>query len=102
MYAGSNIIVEEFLDGEEASFFALLDGHTCLALASAQVRSAASCIHDKPCQQSIKLIQPTNSLAAGGPPRKNTLLLNLPTRIRGIMATVLCCISPLHCTHMSG
>lgn len=35
--AGSNIVVEEFLDGEEASFFALLDGKTCLALASAQV-----------------------------------------------------------------
>lgn len=37
MCAGSRIVVEEFLDGEEASFFALLDGHTCLALASAQV-----------------------------------------------------------------
>lgn len=37
LYAGSNIVVEEFLDGEEASFFALLDGSTCLALASAQV-----------------------------------------------------------------
>lgn len=35
--AGSNIVVEEFLDGEEASFFALLGGKTCLALASAQV-----------------------------------------------------------------
>lgn len=35
--AGSNIVVEEFLDGEEASFFALLDGSTCLPLASAQV-----------------------------------------------------------------
>lgn len=30
-------MVEEFLDGEEASFFVLLDGSTCLALASAQV-----------------------------------------------------------------
>lgn len=40
-YAGSNIVVEEFLGGEEASFFALLDGHTCLALASAQVCSLA-------------------------------------------------------------
>lgn len=30
-------MVEEFLEGEEASFFALLDGSTCLALASAQV-----------------------------------------------------------------
>ncbi|KAL3155573.1 Phosphoribosylamine--glycine ligase, chloroplastic [Trebouxia sp. C0009 RCD-2024] len=38
--AGSNIVVEEFLDGEEASFFALLDGHTCLALASAQDHKA--------------------------------------------------------------
>lgn len=38
--AGSNIVVEEFLGGEEASFFALLDGHTCLALASAQDHKA--------------------------------------------------------------
>ena len=29
--------MEEFLDGEEASFFALIDGNTCVALASAQV-----------------------------------------------------------------
>ena len=35
--AGSEVIVEEFLDGEEASFFALVDGRTCVALASAQV-----------------------------------------------------------------
>ena len=29
--------MEEFLDGEEASFFALIDGSNCVALASAQV-----------------------------------------------------------------
>jgi phosphoribosylamine--glycine ligase len=34
--AGAEIIVEEFLDGEEASFFALCDGGTALPLASAQ------------------------------------------------------------------
>jgi phosphoribosylamine--glycine ligase len=34
--AGSEIVVEEFMDGEEASFFALADGETALALASAQ------------------------------------------------------------------
>ncbi|MEZ5786790.1 MAG: phosphoribosylamine--glycine ligase [Xanthobacteraceae bacterium] len=34
--AGAEIIVEEFLDGEEASFFALCDGETALPLASAQ------------------------------------------------------------------
>lgn len=28
--------MEEFLDGEEASFFALIDGETCIPLASAQ------------------------------------------------------------------
>ena len=35
--AGNRTVVEEFLAGEEASFFALLDGSTCVALASAQV-----------------------------------------------------------------
>jgi phosphoribosylamine--glycine ligase len=34
--AGAEIVVEEFLDGEEASFFALADGETALPLASAQ------------------------------------------------------------------
>ncbi|MEX0814969.1 MAG: phosphoribosylamine--glycine ligase [Dongiaceae bacterium] len=34
--AGTAIVVEEFLEGEEASFFALVDGATALPLASAQ------------------------------------------------------------------
>ncbi len=34
--AGDEIVVEEFLNGEEASFFALCDGENALALASAQ------------------------------------------------------------------
>jgi phosphoribosylamine--glycine ligase len=34
--AGEKIVVEEFLEGEEASFFALCDGENALALASAQ------------------------------------------------------------------
>ena len=34
--AGSEVVVEEFLEGEEASFFALCDGTTALALAAAQ------------------------------------------------------------------
>ena len=34
--AGAEVVVEEFLDGEEASFFALADGETALPLASAQ------------------------------------------------------------------
>jgi phosphoribosylamine--glycine ligase len=33
---GGGLVVEEFLDGEEASFFALVDGRTALPLASAQ------------------------------------------------------------------
>ncbi len=37
-FSGSEIVIEEFLEGEEASFFALVDGETCLAFASAQVR----------------------------------------------------------------
>ena len=34
--AGAELVVEEFLTGEEASFFALCDGETAIALASAQ------------------------------------------------------------------
>src|SRR5262245_30473569 len=34
--AGAELVVEEFLSGEEASFFALCDGDTAIALASAQ------------------------------------------------------------------
>jgi phosphoribosylamine--glycine ligase len=34
--AGAEVVIEEFLQGEEASFFALCDGTTAIALASAQ------------------------------------------------------------------
>jgi len=34
--AGDSLVIEKFLDGEEASFFALVDGETALPLASAQ------------------------------------------------------------------
>ena len=34
--AGAELVIEEFLSGEEASFFALCDGETALPLASAQ------------------------------------------------------------------
>ncbi|WP_319772870.1 phosphoribosylamine--glycine ligase [Breoghania sp.] len=34
--AGAEVVVEEFLDGEEASFFAICDGETALPLATAQ------------------------------------------------------------------
>jgi phosphoribosylamine---glycine ligase len=34
--AGHEVVIEAFLDGEEASFFALVDGTTSLALATAQ------------------------------------------------------------------
>ena len=38
--AGNEIIIEEFLEGEEASFFALVDGHTALPMVSAQDHKA--------------------------------------------------------------
>ena len=34
--AGARVVIEEFMEGEEASFFALCDGRTGLALATAQ------------------------------------------------------------------
>ena len=38
--AGAEIVVEDFLEGEEASFFALIDGTTAIPLASAQDHKA--------------------------------------------------------------
>src|SRR5262249_24952971 len=38
--AGSELVVEEFLEGEEASFFALVDGKTARPLAGAQDHKA--------------------------------------------------------------
>ena len=39
--AGSEVIIEEYMEGEEASFFALVDGHDIVPLASAQDHKAA-------------------------------------------------------------
>ena len=39
--AGNEVVIEEFLEGEEASFFALVDGRTALPLASVQDHKAA-------------------------------------------------------------
>ena len=38
--AGERIVIEEFLSGEEASFFALIDGETCIPLVGAQDHKA--------------------------------------------------------------
>lgn len=35
--AGTTVVVEEFLTGEEASFFAFIDGENCIPLVGAQV-----------------------------------------------------------------
>ena len=39
--AGAEVVIEEFLTGEEASFFALVDGETALPLATAQDHKSA-------------------------------------------------------------
>jgi phosphoribosylamine--glycine ligase len=39
--AGASVVIEEFMEGEELSFFALVDGETALPLASAQDHKAA-------------------------------------------------------------
>jgi phosphoribosylamine--glycine ligase len=43
--AGGQIVVEEFLEGEEASFFALVDGETALPLVSAQDHKPVGELH---------------------------------------------------------
>jgi phosphoribosylamine--glycine ligase len=39
--AGAEVVIEEFLDGEEASFFALCDGESAIALTTAQDHKCA-------------------------------------------------------------
>ncbi|NQV48756.1 MAG: phosphoribosylamine--glycine ligase [Rhodospirillaceae bacterium] len=39
--SGAEVVIEEFLEGEEASFFVLVDGETALAMRSAQDHKAA-------------------------------------------------------------
>jgi phosphoribosylamine-glycine ligase len=46
--SGGEIVIEEFLIGEEASFFALVDGEDAVALASAQDHKANTSI-GRPC-----------------------------------------------------
>ena len=45
--AGATVVIEEFMDGEEASFFALVDGASAVPLASAQDHKAVggACCH---------------------------------------------------------
>ncbi len=38
---GTTVVVEEFLTGEEASFFAFIDGENCIPLVGAQVGGQA-------------------------------------------------------------
>jgi phosphoribosylamine---glycine ligase len=40
--AGARVVIEEFLEGEEVSFIALVDGHTVLPLASSQDHKRAA------------------------------------------------------------
>jgi phosphoribosylamine--glycine ligase len=95
--AGDEVVVEEFLDGEEASFFALCDGETAIALASAQdhkrvfdgdkgpntggmgAYSPAPVMTDEITRRTMReIIEPTvRALAAMGAPYKGVLFAGL-------------------------
>ncbi|MFD0988357.1 phosphoribosylamine--glycine ligase [Methyloligella solikamskensis] len=94
---GAKVVIEEFLDGEEASFFALVDGETILPLATAQdhkraydgdegpntggmgAYSPAPIMTDEVCQKVVaEIIQPTVSwLADAGMAYKGVLYAGL-------------------------
>ena len=95
--AGAELVVEEFLDGEEASFFALVDGRNALPLATAQdhkrvgdgdtgpntggmgAYSPAPCVTPALEQQVMeRIILPTvRGMAAEGTPFKGVLYAGL-------------------------
>lgn len=95
--AGARIVVEELLEGEEASFFALVDGENILPLAAAQdhkraydgdtgpntggmgAYSPAPVMTEEMCAQTIaRIIRPTvAAMAARGTPYKGVLYAGL-------------------------
>jgi phosphoribosylamine---glycine ligase len=101
--AGAELVIEEFLDGEEASFFALCDGETAIALASAQDHKRAfdgdkgpntggmgayspAPIVDAPLTQRVmnEIISPTSrAMRAMGAPYKGILYAGLMVTAQG-------------------
>jgi len=95
--AGTQVVIEDFLAGEEASFFALVDGETALPLATAQdhkrafdgdqgpntggmgAYSPAPIMTDALCAQVVdQIIMPTvRAMAARGTPFKGVLYAGL-------------------------
>jgi phosphoribosylamine--glycine ligase len=95
--AGNSLVIEEFLEGEEASFFALTDGETVLPLATAQdhkrvgdgdtgpntggmgAYSPAPIMTDDMCETVMtRFIRPTvDALASRGTPYKGVLYAGL-------------------------
>ena len=95
--AGDEVIIEEFLEGEEASFFALVDGENAVALRSAQDHKAAfdgdegpntggmgaytpAPVLDEAMTQRVmdEIIQPTiKAMVAEGAPYKGVLFAGL-------------------------
>ncbi|MFZ5929955.1 MAG: phosphoribosylamine--glycine ligase [Pseudomonadota bacterium] len=101
--AGAELVVEEFLYGEEASFFVLVDGKTALPLATAQdhkrvgegdtgpntggmgAYSPAPVMTDEICAQTMKrIIEPTiAAMAAAGTPFRGVLFAGLMITDKG-------------------
>jgi phosphoribosylamine---glycine ligase len=95
--AGAEVVIEEFLHGEEASFFALVDGTTALPLVTAQdhkrafdgdqgpntggmgAYSPAPIMTDALCRRTMtEIIEPTvRALARAGTPFKGVLYAGL-------------------------
>ena len=96
-FGESECVIEEFMEGEEASFFALSDGSNVLALATAQdhkrvgdsdtgpntggmgAYSPAPCMTDALCTEVLqKIVKPTvTALASMGHPYKGLLYAGL-------------------------
>jgi len=101
--AGAEVVIEEFMEGEEASFFALCDGEHALALATAQdhkrafdgdkgpntggmgAYSPAPVMTDALCAEVMeKMIRPTlRALSAMGTPYKGVLYAGVMVTAEG-------------------
>ena len=63
--AGARVVIEEFMSGEEASFFAVIDGDSAVPLVSAQVCACGQADGRACSEQSANSLRSYQSLPSG-------------------------------------
>ena len=97
--AGAEVVIEEFMVGEEASFFALCDGETAIPLASAQDHKRAFDHDQGPNTGGMGAYSPAPVMSAESGCQRRSKCLSSPSqeaRNAGTMSDIIRSISTWH------